>query len=488
MKVFFDSSYPRDHMGCVLVWKGKVLLPAGHCWKEFLQNAYGALNLKASQGMLVMISEKESCILWNMGEEDVFACAEETRRLGGRLWKWLSLYAPEKTALFAESLEKDAVVNIAYGALLRSGRFEKYHTSFRPLPVVGCSTFTCVTPHAEACEGAWAQDAWVIDSVHWTRELINEPGNVLYPASFVQRLQELSHYGVTVEVLDKKVLEKEKFGALLGVAQGSTHDPYLVVLHWNGGGAHKDSQPVALVGKGVTFDSGGLSLKPASSMEDMKMDMAGAAVVAGVIRALAMTKAPVHAVAVVALVENMASGSAQRPGDIVTSLSGQTIEVLNTDAEGRLILADALFYTQKRFSPAHMVDVATLTGAITVALGSTYAGLFSSSPALAEDLRAMGETVGEPLWHMPLHKSYDEALNSDHADMKNITSPGVGAGSNTAAQFLKRFVSMESWAHLDIAGMDFLKRSTDLSEKGGNAFGVRLLYQWVRKCFEKKVA
>lgn len=461
------------------------MLPQNHLWKDSLQKAYHALNIKASHGGLVMLSEEESCFLWNIGDEDVFSTLEQTRRLGGRLWKWLSLYSQEKVAIFAESLEMKSVVNIAYGALLRSGRFEKYHTEFRPLPVLGCSSLTFVTPHAGACEDSFVHDTSVIDSVHWARDLINEPGNILYPASFVQRLQELSHHGVTVEVLEKKALEKEKFGALLGVAQGSIHDPYLVVLHWNGTN-QKDSRPVALVGKGVTFDSGGLSLKPSNSMESMKMDMTGAAVVSGVIRALAMTKAPVHVVAVMALVENMASGSAQRPGDIVTSLSGQTIEVLNTDAEGRLILADALFYTEKRFSPLHMVDVATLTGAITVALGSAYAGLFSSSPALAKDLQCVGEEVGEHLWHMPLHKSYDEGLNSDNADMKNITSPGFGAGSSTAAQFLKRFVSMESWAHLDIAGVDLLKGSTDLSEKGGNAFGLQLLYRWVQKCSETR--
>jgi len=270
-------------------------------------------------------------------------------------------------------------------------------------------------------------------------------------------------------------------GALLGVGQGSAHESHLVVLEWRGG--KKDEKPIALVGKGVTFDTGGISIKPAGGMEEMKWDMAGSAAVIGTLRALAARKAKVNVVGVVGLVENMPSATAQRPGDVVTSMSGQTIEVLNTDAEGRLVLADALHYTITRFKPKVVIDLATLTGAIIVAIGSSRAGLYATTDRLAKSLHAAGESTGERLWQMPLGEDYDALINCDIADMKNI-SDGREAGSVTAAQFLKRFVGDTEWAHLDIAGTAWSKKSSAIVPKGATAFGVRLLHDWIAKHYE----
>jgi leucyl aminopeptidase len=270
-------------------------------------------------------------------------------------------------------------------------------------------------------------------------------------------------------------------GALLGVAQGSANEPRLVVMQWNG--AAKSAKPVAFIGKGVTFDTGGISIKPAQGMEDMKWDMGGAGVVLGLMKALAKRKAKVNAVGVCGMVENMPSATAQRPGDIVTSMSGQTIEVLNTDAEGRLVLADALWYTQDRFKPQIMVDLATLTGAIIISLGAEHAGLFSNNDTLAERLMKSGTAVGESLWRMPLGEAYDKQLDTDAADMKNIG--GREGGSITAAQFLQRFVNKVPWAHLDIAGVTWSKKDMPTVPKGGTAFGVRLLDDFVSAHYEK---
>ena len=318
----------------------------------------------------------------------------------------------------------------------------------------------------------------VVDAVHWAREMANQPGNIVVPSAFVGHIEDLRQEGLDVQILDKKQMQDQGFGALLGVAQGSSHPPYLGIITWKG--VKDDRPPVALVGKGVTFDTGGLSIKPSHGMEDMKLDKTGAVVVCATMRALARRKCPVHVVAVVALVENAVSGCAQRPGDIVTSLSGQTIEVLNTDAEGRLILADALTYVQRHFKPRCIVDVATLTGAVRVALGPMYAGVFSNSRMMMKSLHAAGCASGEQVWPLPMGDVYNRSLDCDVADMKNIASSGFGAGSSTAAQFLCRFVDRGvQWAHLDIAGVDHLAVDHPLCPKGGSAFGVQLLTRWI---------
>jgi leucyl aminopeptidase len=320
------------------------------------------------------------------------------------------------------------------------------------------------------------------DGTFYARDLVSEPGNILHPDEYAKRLNSLKKDGLKVTIYDEKKLKKMGMHSLLGVGMGSIRGSYLVTMEWYG--AKNNSKPLAFVGKGVTFDTGGYSLKPARFMEDMTYDMAGSAAVVGLMKNLALRKAKINAVGVVGLVENMVSGDAQRPGDIVKSYSGKTIEVLNTDAEGRLVLADAITFTEKKFKPKFMVDLATLTGAIIVSLGSEYAGLFSNNDNLSKQILNAGEKVEEKLWRMPLHKNYDKLINSKNADMQNINYVG-GAGSTTAAQFLQRFVLNKTpWAHLDIAGMAFSKYGGALNSGGATGFGVRLLNQLIQDNYE----
>ena len=316
----------------------------------------------------------------------------------------------------------------------------------------------------------------------YARDLVSEPGNILHPDEYAKRLTSLRKDGLKINIFDEKKLKKLGMYSLLGVGMGSVRGSYLVTIEWRG--LKNNSNPLAFVGKGVTFDTGGYSLKPARFMEDMTYDMAGSAAVVGLMKSLALRKAKINAVGVVGLVENMVSGVAQRPGDIVKSYSGKTIEVLNTDAEGRLVLADALTYTEKKFKPKFIIDLATLTGAIIVSLGSEYAGLFSNDDKLSKQIIDAGEKVEEKLWRMPLHKNYDKLMNSKNADMQNINYVG-GAGSTTAAQFLQRFILNKTpWAHLDIAGMAFSKYGGALNSRGATGFGVRLLNQLIEENYE----
>jgi leucyl aminopeptidase len=316
----------------------------------------------------------------------------------------------------------------------------------------------------------------------FARDLVSEPGNILHPDEYVKRINTLKKFGLKINIYDEKKLKKLGMNALLGVGQGSIRGSYLVTIEWNG--TKNNSDPLAFVGKGVCFDTGGYSLKPAKFMEDMTYDMAGSATVVGLMKNLALRKAKINAVGVVGLVENMISGNAQRPGDIVKSYSGKTIEILNTDAEGRLVLADALTFTEKKFKPKFMVDLATLTGAIIVSLGSEYAGLFSNDDKLSKQLLDAGEKVEEKLWRMPLHKNFDKLIDSKNADMQNINYVG-GAGSTTAAQFLQRFILNKTpWAHLDIAGMAFSKYGGALNSGGATSYGVRLLNQLIEDNYE----
>ena len=322
----------------------------------------------------------------------------------------------------------------------------------------------------------------LIDGSVLTKDLVSEPGNILHPDEYTKRLIQLRKYGLKITVYDKKKLKKLGMNALLGVGQGSIRGSYLVTMEWNG--AKSKSKPLAFVGKGVCFDTGGISLKPAKFMEDMTYDMAGSAVVVGLMKNLALRKAKINAVGVVGLVENMPDGNAQRPGDIVKSYSGKTIEVLNTDAEGRLVLADALTFTEKKFNPKFIIDLATLTGAIIVSLGSEYAGLFSNDDKLSKQIFEVGKKVDEKVWRMPLHKNYDKLIDSKNADMQNINYVG-GAGSTTAAQFLQRFIlNKTSWAHLDIAGMAFSKYGGAFNSGGATGFGVRLLNKLIEDYYE----
>lgn len=376
----------------------------------------------------------------------------------------------------------EAAARIANGANLRSYFFDKYFTKRPADEKATLNHFAVAVASAKSAAKPYAELEQITEGVLFTRNLVNEPANIIYPKSLAAKCLELKKLGVEVEVLGVKEMTKLGFGALLGVGQGSSHESQLVIMRYRGAGKGK-GQPLAFVGKGVTFDTGGISIKPAGGMEEMKWDMGGAGVVIGLIKALAGRKAKVNAVGVVGLVENMPDGNAQRPGDVVTSYSGQTIEVLNTDAEGRLVLADALWYTQKHFKPKFIIDLATLTGAIIVALGTSRAGLFSNNDKLADQLFKAGAKVGEEVWRLPLADVYDKQINSDIADMQNIGKDRE-AGSITAAQFLQRFVNDVPWAHLDIAGVAWSKKDAAICAKGATAFGVRLLNQLVADHYE----
>lgn len=386
----------------------------------------------------------------------------------------------KEIAVAAEALAPELCAALAEGLALRCYRFDRYRTrkEDEPEATLKSATLLCAEPAKAAA--LWKARQKVVAGVHLARDLVSEPANVLTPDEMAERCRGLEELGVKVSVLGLQELKKLGFGALLGVAQGSDHPPRVVVMQWHGAPAGKGrrkadkSAPLAFIGKGVTFDSGGISIKPAAGMEDMKFDMAGAAAVVGAMAALAGRKAKIDAVGVVGLVENMPSGKAQRPGDVVKTCSGQTVEVINTDAEGRLVLADLLWYCQEKFTPRLMVDFATLTGAIIVGLGHEYAGLFSNDDDLATRLAASGSETGEKLWRMPLHDAYDKLIKSDIADMKN--TGGRPAGSITAAQFLKRFVKDgTAWAHVDIAGTAWGTKDSPLAPKGATAFGVRLV-------------
>ncbi|MDA0654072.1 MAG: leucyl aminopeptidase, partial [Proteobacteria bacterium] len=365
-----------------------------------------------------------------------------------------------------------AAARLAYGASLGGYRFDRYRTKIPKdkKPTLRSLVVRCAD--AAAARAEFRDLDAVAAGVRLARDLVSEPGNVIYPRTLANAAQSLESLGVKVEVLGRARLERIGMRTLLAVAQGSDHEPYVVVMRWNGASSAKE-RPLAFVGKGVTFDSGGLSIKPSSGMEEMKFDMAGSAAVIGAMRALAGRKARVNAVGVIGLVENMPSAKAQRPGDIVTSLSGQTVEVLNTDAEGRLVLADCLTYTKDRFKPVAMLNLATLTGAIIAALGYHHAGIFSNDDRLSKELTDAGEAEGERVWRMPLGKEYDSDIDSPIADMKN--TGGKGAGSIAAAQFLKRFVGDVPWVHIDIAGTAWSYKDKATVPKGATGYGVRLL-------------
>lgn len=403
------------------------------------------------------------------------------RNLGGQI---SGLLSSDPASVILADLSAEDMSSCAQGLYLRSYKFDKYKTrkdddksgsksKVQKLALIGSAA-------AEA-KKLWQNDRAVADGTVFARNLVNEPANILTTSEFAERLKELKDLGVDVQVLDEKELAKIGMHALLGVGQGSAMPSKVVVMRWNGG-KDKD-QPLAFIGKGVVFDTGGISIKPASGMEDMKGDMGGAAAVSGLMKALAGRKARANVVGVVGLVENMPDGMAQRPGDIVTSLSGQTIEIINTDAEGRLVLADLLWYAEDTFKPKFMINLATLTGAIIVALGNHHAGLFSNSDELSEALRKAGDATEELVWRLPLGKPYDKLIDSKFADMKN--TGGRWAGSITAAQFLQRFVRHTDWAHLDIAGTAMGSPDTEVSRSWGSGFGVRLLNQLVRDGYER---
>ncbi len=403
--------------------------------------------------------------------------------LGGHIVAHLNRVGEQAASVLIDAGADDlaaAAAQVAFGARLRGYRFDKYRTREDAEKKPSLRALTMRVKGAARARRLYAPLDKLAAGVFFTRDLVSEPPNVLHPESFARTARSLTQLGVKVEVLGERRMRALGMNALLGVGQGSTHESQLVVMRWEGAGRSK--QPLAFVGKGVTFDTGGISIKPAAGMHDMKWDMGGAGAVVGLMKALAGRRAKVNAVGVIGLVENMPDANAQRPGDIVKSMSGQTIEIQNTDAEGRLVLADALWYTQKRFKPRLVIDLATLTGAIIISLGHEHAGMFASDDELAMQLEAAGRATGEKVWRLPLDDAYDKKLDSDVADMKNIG--GRDAGSITAAQFLKRFIDKVPWAHLDIAGVAWSSKDAAIVPKGATGFGVRLLERFVRDNYE----
>lgn len=426
-------------------------------------------NLHASQLLLV-----------GAGPEDKFdALAAEAA--GAEAFKALKMSGATTLELRFDA-GPALLAQAAFGARLASYRFDRYLTKEKPEKKPSIAAVRIVAADVKGAEGAYAPLSALADGVTFTRDLVSEPANILYPVEFAKRMKAMESLGLEVEILDEPAMHKLGMGSLLGVGQGSERESRLVVVQWRGS-KDKAAQPIAFVGKGVCFDTGGISIKPAEGMEDMKWDMGGAGAVAGLMVALATRKAKVNAIGILGLVENMPDGNAQRPGDIVTSMSGQTIEVINTDAEGRLVLADALWYCQERFKPKFMVDLATLTGAIIIALGNDYGGLFSNNDELAGALLTASAAEGENLWRMPLPAQYDRMLDTLAADMKNIG--GRAGGSITAALFIQRFVNGLPWAHLDIASTAWKKPSTAaVIPDGATGFGVRLLNRLVQEGYE----
>ncbi len=404
----------------------------------------------------------------------------DIENLGAQFYKELNSEKKTEYTIFADSISSKVENFLGYflhGLKLKSYKFNIYKTKkdkkFIIFNVIGNKKISLKNQiRFNSLE----------EGTFLTRDLVSEPGNILHPDEYAKRIYYLRKFGLKINLFDNKKLKKLGMNALLGVGQGSIRGSYLITIEWNGG--KKNSKPLAFVGKGVCFDTGGISLKPAKFMEDMTYDMAGSATVVGLMKNLALRKAKINAVGVVGLVENMPGGNAQRPGDIVRSYSGKTIEILNTDAEGRLVLADALTYTEKKYKPRFIVDLATLTGAIIVSLGSEYAGLFSNDDKLSNELFKAGEKTGEKVWRMPLNDNYDKLINSKKADMQNINYVG-GAGSTTAAQFLQRFILNKTpWAHLDIAGMAFSKYGGALNPGGATGYGVKLLNQLIEDNYE----
>jgi len=454
---------------------------------EFKGKAKTAIEVLAPAGL-----DLRRLVVIGVGQPDQ---AKETDwvNLGGYAYAQIAARKGEAASLVAEVPDPksrtaaDLAADLAFGAVLRSYRFRKYTTRKKEngedaKQENGLQRLVIHTADPSGAEAAFARRKAVADGMFFARDLVNEPANVLGPVEFAERVEELRRYGVEVEILDVDAMRELKMNALLAVGQGSARPPRVAVLQWNGAKSRR-SKPLCFIGKGVCFDTGGISMKPAQGMEDMKGDMGGAACVAGLMLALAQRQANVNAVGLLGLTENMPSGTAQRPGDIITSMSGQTIEVLNTDAEGRLVLADVLWYAQERFKPRFMVDLATLTGAIMIALGKEYAGLFSNDDRLASDLIEAGNATGELVWRMPLSPAYDKLLDSRNADMKNIG--GRNGGAITAAQFLQRFVKDTPWAHIDVAGVAMDSPKTDINQSWASGWGVRLLDRMVADKYER---
>jgi leucyl aminopeptidase len=493
MKIKFASTaLPNKGILVVLAEEGGKLLPLGaqadkRCNGQLLKAMKAAKFDGKRDSVLDCLAPGggfDRILIVGLGAADSLG-VKEVELLGGTIAGTLQTAKAKEASIVVELPAKvkvqaeDAAALIASGASLRVYSFDSYKTK-KPEKNGAIDELTILSSQAVKAKKAFEPLSAIREGVHLARDLVNEPANILFPIEFAARAKTLAKSGVDVEILNATQMKKLGMGALLGVAQGSPHEARIVVMKWNGG--KKGEKPVAFVGKGVTFDTGGISIKPAAGMEEMKGDMGGAACVTGLMLALAKRRAKINAIGAIGIVENAIDGKAQRPGDVVKSMSGQTIAVLNTDAEGRLVLADVLWYVQDRFKPKFMVNLATLTGAILVALGKEHAGLFSNNDELSTRLSEAGNATGEKVWRMPLTAEYDKLIDHDVADMKNIG--GRNAGSITAAQFLQRFVNKVPWAHLDVAGtaMDSIK--SPINQSWASGWGVRLLNRLVAEHYE----
>lgn len=490
MKIEFVASSSAAEILAVLVHEGRALAGAGSALDQaasgalakamknsrFTGAANSSLNVAAPAGIdanaVLLVGAGAADKLDDLAIETAAAAAYHAAKMSGA----------EVLTLEASHLSPELAARAGFAVRLAAYRFAKYLTKQKAEKIPSVTTVRVVTSDVKAAEAAFTPLAAVADAVLFSRDLVSEPANILYPAEFARRVKELEALGAKVEILGEAEMEKLGMGSLLGVGMGSVRESQLAVIQWNGG--KEGEAPIAFVGKGVCFDTGGISLKPADGMEEMKWDMGGAAAVAGLMHALVGRKAKVNVVGVLGLVENMPDGAAQRPGDVVTSMSGQTIEVLNTDAEGRLVLADALWYTQDRFKPKFMIDLATLTGAIIISLGLEYAGVFTNSDELAANIADAGPKVGEKSWRLPIPAEYERHIDSPIADVKNMGN-GRAGGSITAALFLQRFTNGTPWAHIDIASTAWVKDSKNPTvPDGAVGYGVRLLDRMVADHYE----
>jgi len=489
MRTEFVASANAAETLAILVHDDRVLAGTGPALDTATSNALtramGASRFTGAANSTLVVAapagiDATTVVLVGVGSGDLDEQGIETA--AGAAYHAVKLSGAATLTLDFGHLSAEHAARAAFAVRLAAYRFEKYRTTLKPEKIPSVTTVQVVTSDLRTTQAAYEPMSAVADAVIFARDLVAEPANVLYPVEFAKRVKALEHLGLKVEILGEAEMEKLGMRTLLGVGQGSRRESQMAVIHWNGG--EPGAQPIAFVGKGVTFDTGGISIKPADGMEDMKWDMGGAAAVAGLMHALAGRKAKVNAVGVLGLVENMPDGNAQRPGDVVISMSGQSVEVINTDAEGRLVLADALWYTQERFKPKLMIDLATLTGAAIVALGLDYAALYANDESVAGPIFAAADKVGENFWRMPLPPQYEKHIDSPIADVKN-TGNGRAGGSITAALFLQRFVNGTPWAHLDIAPTAWVSKSTrNTVPDGAVGFGVRTLDRMVADSYE----
>jgi len=491
MQISFVDSRPTGDFALVLPAAGKnrIALDSLGSDRTAVDAALGRQRFEGDSGSVAELfvpAEGGVRRLVVIGTGDGTSASDASEKLGGALVGRLLTSGETHAVIDLTGLnyDADAAARVALAASLRAWRYDRYRTKLKDKQKPTLASLTIVGA-PDGAASRW-EERWqpVYEGVAFTRELVTEPANVIYPETFVERVQgAVKGTGLEVEVLDGEAMGKLGMGALLGVAQGSVRDPRLLIMRWNGG--NDGEVPLAFVGKGVTFDTGGISIKPAAGMEAMKWDMGGAGAVAGAMIALAKRKAKANIVAICGLVENMPDGNAQRPGDVVTSMSGQTIEVINTDAEGRLVLADAITYVQRNYKPKIVVDLATLTGAILISLGHEFGGLFTPDDDLANQLLGAAQATGDKLWRQPMAESFDKLIDSPIADMKNV-GPREG-GSITAAQFINRFVENGTrWAHLDIAGMVWSDKPDTTYDKGATGFGVRLIDRFVEASVEAR--